>query len=521
MKKFTPVFILSVIVTSLFILWGLIPESVLPKGNLSSVTTAVQGFIIEKFGWFYLLTASFFLLFSIILIFTKYGNIKLGKDDDKPQYSYLSWFAMLFSAGMGIGLVFWGVSEPMYHYSSPPAGEGLTDAAASDALRYSFFHWGFHPWAIYSVIALALAYFTFRKEQNGVISNILRPILGDRVDGKTGILINFVAVFATVFGVATSLGIGATQIGGGVSYLFKGIENNFITQLIIIFVVTILFMISAQSGLNKGIKYLSNINVILAVSLMLFLLFTGPTNFIMQFFTTTLGSYIQNLPSMSFKMNPLDQGNTWVQDWTIFYWAWWIAWAPFVGTFIARISRGRTIREFTIGVLAVPTLFGALWFSVFGGSALFLEHVQNFPILDILNNQGTEVALFAVLEQFPLGTLMSIIAIFLIGTFFITSADSATFVLGMQTTNGSLNPPNRIKFIWGIIQSATAAILLWSGGLGALQMASIVAAFPFAIIMILMVFSLIKSLGEEKVKKNSNLSKKIKKEVLRNDSLSL
>lgn len=241
---------------------------------------------------------------------------------------------------------------------------------------------------------------------------------------------------------------------------------------------------------------------------MLFLLLTGPTDFIMQFFTTTLGSYIQNLPAMSFKMNPLHPKNTWVQDWTIFYWAWWIAWAPFVGTFIARISRGRTIREFTIGVLAVPTLFGALWFSVFGGSAIFLQHIQHFPIVDILNNKGMEVALFAVLEHFPLGKLMSILAIFLIGTFFITSADSATFVLGMQTTNGSLNPPGKIKFIWGIIQSATAIILLWSGGLGALQMASIVAAFPFAIIMILMVFSLMKSLGREKVIKSSNVSKK-------------
>ncbi|TXC92113.1 BCCT family transporter [Metabacillus litoralis] len=497
--KFTPVFIISVIVTSLFILWGLIPESVLPNGNITVVTSKIQTFIIEKFGWFYLLTATFFLIFAISLIFSKYGNIRLGKDTDEPEYSYLSWFAMLFSAGMGIGLVFWGVSEPIYHYSGPPTGEGFTDQSARDSLRYSFFHWGFHPWAIYSTIALALAYFTFRKEQSGVMSNILRPLLGDRVDGKTGILINFIAVFATVFGVATSLGFGAAQISGGISYLVDGVENNFTTQIIIILIVTVLFMLSAQTGLNKGIRYLSNLNVILAISLMLFLLFTGPTNFIMDLFTTTLGSYLQNLPSMSFRMTPFQLDNTWVKDWTIFYWAWWISWAPFVGTFIARISKGRTIREFTIGVLAVPTVFGALWFSVFGGSAIFLDYFQNAPIVDIVNEQGKEVALFAVLDYFPLGTLMSIIAIFLISTFFITSADSATFVLGMQTTNGQLNPPNRIKFIWGIIQSASAGILLWSGGLNALQTSAIIAALPFAVIMILMVFSLLKSLKQEKI----------------------
>ncbi|MGM0873499.1 MAG: glycine betaine uptake BCCT transporter [Bacillota bacterium] len=498
MKKFTPVFIISVFVTSLFIFWGLIPESILPNGNINAVTTAVQAFIIEKFGWFYLLTATFFLVFAVSLIFSKYGNIKLGKDTDEPEYSYLSWFAMLFSAGMGIGLVFWGVSEPIFHYSDPPIGEGFTDQSGRDALRYSFFHWGLHPWAIYSTIALALAYFTFRKDQNGVMSNILRPLLGDKVDGKMGTFVNFIAVFATVFGVATSLGFGAAQISGGISYLVVGIENNFTTQLIIILIVTVLFMISAQTGLNKGIKYLSNLNVILAISLMLFLLFAGPTNFIMDLFTTTLGSYLQNLPSMSFKMTPFQRDNTWVQDWTIFYWAWWISWAPFVGTFIARISRGRTIREFTIGVLAVPTVFGALWFSVFGGTAIYLDYLQNVPITEIVNEQGKEVALFAVLDHFPLGTLMSIIAIFLISTFYITSADSATFVLGMQTTNGMLNPPGRIKFIWGVIQSASAAILLGAGGLEALQTSAIIAALPFAVIMVLMVFSLLKSLQEEK-----------------------
>lgn len=303
-------------------------------------------------------------------------------------------------------------------------------------------------------------------------------------------------MFATVFGVATSLGLGAIQITGGMAYLSPAIDNNFTTQLIVIIIVTVLFMLSAQTGLNKGIKYLSNINILLAILLMLFLLFAGPTNFIMDLFVTTIGSYIQYLPSMSFRLSPFDN-NTWVQDWTIFYWAWWIAWAPFVGTFIARISRGRTIREFLIGVLAVPTIFGGLWFSVFGGSAIHLDFFKNIPVMDVINERGSEVALFYVLEQFPLGTVMSIITICLIATFFITSADSATFVLGMQTTNGDLNPSNSVKFIWGMIQTLTAVILLWTGGLDALQTAAIIAAMPFSIVLVLTVFSLIKSFREE------------------------
>ncbi|MEC0667361.1 BCCT family transporter [Priestia flexa] len=496
MKKLTPVFLFSVIIAALFIIWGVIPESTLGNAALTPVTSAIHQFIIEKFGWYYLLAATLFLGFTLFLIFSRYGNIKLGKTEDEPQYSYISWFAMLFSAGMGIGLVFWGTSEPINHFHTPPSGDGNTAEAARAAMRYSFFHWGLHPWAIYSVLALALAYFQFRKGYPFVISNILRPLLGKRVDGGLGTLINVISVFATVFGVATSLGLGAIQITGGMAYLSPAIDNNFTTQLIVIIIVTVLFVLSAQTGLNKGIKYLSNINILLAILLMLFLLFAGPTNFIMDLFVTTIGSYIQYLPSMSFRLSPFDN-NTWVQDWTIFYWAWWIAWAPFVGTFIARISRGRTIREFLIGVLAVPTIFGALWFSVFGGSAIHLDFFKNIPVMDVINERGSEVALFYVLEQFPLGTVMSIIAICLIATFFITSADSATFVLGMQTTNGDLNPSSSVKFIWGMIQTLTAVILLWTGGLDALQTAAIIAALPFSIVLVLTVFSLIKSFREE------------------------
>ncbi|CDO02376.1 Glycine betaine transporter OpuD [Oceanobacillus picturae] len=506
MKKVSNVFWISAIVTVLFIIWGIIPQSVLPTANLDNITSIIQGYLVDTFGWFYLLTATGFLIFAIYLIFSKYGNIKLGRPGDKPEYGYLTWFAMLFSAGMGIGLVFWGAAEPLSHFHEPPYGDAETSDAAKTALQYSFFHWGFHPWAIYATIALALAYFKFRKQAPGVVSAILEPLFGERIRGKWGTLVDFIVVFATVFGVATSLGFGAIQISGGLSFL-TGMEQSISLQLIIIGIVTVLYMTSAMTGLNKGIKYLSNANLILAFLLMVFLLFAGPTTYILNLFTNTLGNYIQNLPSMSFRMTPFNEDNTtWINGWTIFYWAWWISWAPFVGTFIARVSRGRTIREFVLGVLLVPTIFGALWFTVFGGSAINLEFFQNANIQADVNAIGTEAALFSVLQHYPFAMVMTIIAILLITTFFITSADSATFVLGMQTTNGSLYPPNIVKFIWGLLQSCAAAVLLWQGGLEALQTASIIAAFPFAIIMILVVASLIKSFRAEA--KDIDFSKK-------------
>lgn len=492
MKKFTGVFLVSIIISMLFILWGVFD----PK-SLANYTSMIQTFLQDRFGWFYLLSATVFLAFSLYLIFSPYGQIKLGKDTDQPEYSTISWFAMLFSAGMGIGLIFWGVAEPLSHYHSPSVGEGQTVEAARLAMRYSFFHWGLHPWGIYSVLALALAYFKFRKDAPGLISYIFYPLLKDKVKGPIGKTIDLIAIFATVFGVATSLGFGAAQISGGISYI-STISNNFTTQLVIIVIVTILFILSAATGLSKGIQYLSNLNIGLALLLLLFLLFVGPTKFIMNVFISTIGSYIQNLPSMSFSMAPFrPETNEWIQGWTVFYWAWWIAWAPFVGTFIARVSKGRTVREFVIGVLLVPTVFGALWFSVFGGSGLHLEINKGFPLFEIMNDKGTEVVLFAMLEQYPVGQVLSILAVFLISTFFITSADSATFVLGMQSTEGALNPPNYVKFIWGMIISASAAVLLYSGGLGALQTTSIIASFPFVFILFGVVLSLILSFRKE------------------------
>ena len=490
MTSTTPVFKISSVLALVFLGWG----AVYPK-HLASVTSGIQGFLLDLFGWFYLLAASAFLLCALCLILSRFGDIPLGPDGGKPEFSLLTWFAMLFCAGMGIGLVFWGVAEPISHYYTPPMGPGETHEAAKLALRFTFFHWGLHPWGIYTMVALALAYFQFRKNVPGLISLACRPVLGKYIEGGFGSGIDIIAVFATVFGVATSLGFGAVQISGGLSYLF-GVPNTFTTQFIVIAIVTILYMLSAQTGIQRGIKYLSNLNMVLAFSLMMFLLMLGPTHFIMDVFVSTLGSYIQNLPTMSLNLVPFDD-TTWVHDWTLFYWAWWIAWAPFVGTFIARISKGRTVREFVLGVLLVPTIFCAFWFSVFGGTTISLEMIDQAGINKIIETQGKEVALFSVLEQFPLGTVMSLLAMFLIATFFITSADSATFVLGTLTTHGNLNPPNRVKFTWGMIQSIAAIILLWSGGLKGLQTGSIIAAFPFAFVMIIMILSLLKSFKQE------------------------
>ena len=490
MKNGTFVLKCSLGLASAFLLWG----ALAPK-TLARVTGSIQNWLLNAFGWFYLLCALGLLVSAIVLIFSRFGDIPLGRDGEKPEFPLVTWFAMLFCAGMGIGLVFWGAAEPSSHFFNPPYGTPETPRAASVALQYSFFHWGLHPWAIYTMVAMCLAYFQFRKQAPGLISASCQPLLQGHANGSVGQAIDIIAVFATVFGVATSLGFGAIQISGGLSYLFN-IPNSIITQLILIVLVTALYMLSAQTGLQRGIKYLSNLNMVLAISLMGFLLFMGPTNFIMEVFTSALGEYLQNLPKMSLYLAPFDDSG-WIQNWTLFYWAWWIAWAPFVGTFIARISRGRTVREFVLGVLLVPSLFCAFWFSIFGGTAIALEMFHDAGLKEVIESQGKEVALFTLLEQFPLGAIMSILAILLIATFFITSADSATFVLGTLTTNGSLNPPNSVKFTWGIVQSIAAAVLLWSGGLKGLQTGSILAAFPFAFIILLMVGSLFKAFKED------------------------
>jgi choline/carnitine/betaine transport len=505
MRKVSNVFWISVVIILAAVIFGVAaPES------FEEATGNIQAFLTSAFGWYYLILVTIIVIFCIFLIFSPVGTIKLGKPDEKPEFSKASWFAMLFSAGMGIGLVFWGAAEPLSHYMEPPLAEAGTNAAHKEAMRYTFFHWGIHAWGIYAIVALALAYFNFRKGEPGLISATLKPVLGKKaMEGTLGTIVDVLAVVATVVGVATTLGFGATQINGGLSYLF-GIPNNFTIQFIIVAVVTVLFIISALSGLGKGIKILSNTNMYLAIALLILIFIAGPTILILNMFTDSLGGYIQNIIQMSFRIAPLNgEHRNWINGWTIFYWAWWISWSPFVGIFIARVSRGRTIREFVIGVLLLPAIVSFIWFAVFGTAAI---EVQKAVSIDI-SQLAPEEVLFAVFNQLPWSSILSIVAITLVCTFFITSADSATFVLGMQTSYGSLIPPTSVKLTWGIAQSTVAIVLLYSGGLQALQNALVAAAFPFSFIIILMMISLYRSLAKEKKELGLYLKPKPRKKV--------
>ncbi|MBM2658970.1 BCCT family transporter [Staphylococcus pseudoxylosus] len=493
-KKISPVFIYSAIIVAIVVIIG----AVLP-GQFDYVTNTIKLWITDKLGWYYLILTTFIVFFCVFLIFSPIGKLKLGKPNDKPEFNTISWFAMLFSAGMGIGLVFYGAAEPMADFAAPPNADPKTTAAYTEALRSTFFHWGFHAWAIYGVVALALAYAQFRKGEPGLISRTLRPILGNKVEGPIGTIIDVLAVFATVVGVAVSLGMGALQINGGLNYLF-GIPNNVWVQAIIIVVVTILFMMSAWSGLSKGIQYLSNLNISLGAVLMIAVLIIGPTVLILNMMTSSTGSLLN-----SFLLNTFDtaaqnpQKREWMSSWTLYYWGWWLSWSPFVGIFIARVSKGRSIREFIGGVLLVPALVSFIWFSVFG--VLGIETGKKNPELF---NMTAETQLFGVFNEIPLGMVLSIVALVLIASFFITSADSATFVLGMQTTYGSLEPSNVVKMTWGVAQSLIAFVLLFAGGgngaeaLNAIQSAAIISALPFSFVVIMMMISFYKDANQER-----------------------
>ncbi len=493
-KHVSSVFWITLAITIAASIWG----AVAPK-NLETITGNIKSYISVHFGWWYLLIVSLFVVFCLYMIFSPYGKIKLGKPESKPDYSYSTWFAMLFSAGMGIGLVFYGAAAPINQYiKTPPTAEPGTTAALEDAMRITFFHYGIHAWGIYAIVALVLAYFKFRHDAPGLISATLKPIFGDKMDGPWGKLIDVIAVFATIVGVATTLGFGAAQINGGFTYL-ADIEKQFWIQLVIIVIVTVLYMISAYSGLSKGIRYLSNANMWLAIALFGIMLVIGPTLYIVNSFVDTLGAYVQKLPQESLRISPNnEEQQSWVQSWTVFFWAWWIAWSPFVGIFIARVSKGRSIREFLSGVLLVPSIVSFIWMTTLIDKQNAGANLAELPDPQML---------FGVFDQFPLTLVMSIIAMMLIGTFFITSADSATFVLGMQTTYGSLEPAKRVKFAWGIAQSAIASVLLYTGGLQALQNALISAAFPFSIIMVLMVYSLYKALRQDKMELEASKGK--------------
>ncbi|GGB06580.1 BCCT family transporter [Macrococcus hajekii] len=486
MKRYTPVFIISAAICMLFALWG----AILPD-NMKSITVDMTSFITENFGWYYLLTLAIILIFCLYILFSPFGGIKLGAADEEAEFSLPSWFAMLFSAGMGMGLVFWTTAEPISHaFKATPGAKPGSNEAVDDAFQYAFFHWGIHAWAVYGVVALVLAYFSFYKGYPGLISATLVPLFGEkRMTGPIGKTIDVLAIIATVMGVAATLGFGTAQINEGLNYLFH-IPSNFMIQVLILIVSTILFTWSAWTGIDKGIKSLSNINMVLGFVLMIILFFVGPTLYILNTFTDTLGNYIAHFIDMTLRLEPLENGKrTWINNWTVFYWAWWIAWAPFVGIFIARVSRGRTIKEFILGVLFVPALVCFIFFAVFGASAVHLQlngiDLSQFPV---------ETTTFAMLQHYPLGKIMSFITLFVIALFFITSADSATYVLGMLSSNGDIHPTSLVKVTWGLLLSLIAGIVMYAGGTQGLQNVLIIAALPFSVVIFMMMFSLLKAL---------------------------
>ncbi|MFC4403469.1 BCCT family transporter [Gracilibacillus xinjiangensis] len=499
------VFIISTIFVALFVLWGAISPS-----SLNEAASTGLSWMITNFGWFYMLITALFVLFAIVIAISPYGKIKLGKPDDRPEYSWISWIGMLFAAGIGVGFVFWGVAEPVLYFMDPPLGyEPGSRESALAGLRYGSYHWAMHPWAIFSIVGMTLAYVQYRKDRPALISSAFYPLLGDRVNGWAGKTIDTLAVIATCTGVATTFGLSAMQITGGLSYVTP-IPNNAWVQLLIISIVTLLFMFSAVRGLDRGIKILSNINLAVAGLLLIFVLIVGPTLFIAENFVTTLGGYITNVIPMALTLTPFSESE-WLGTNTIFFWAWHISWAPFMGIFIARISKGRTIREFMAGVLIVPSLLAIIWFTTFGGTGLNIEMYGAGGLAELINSQ-VELALFAMLAELPLSLITSTLAIILILIFFITSADSASFVLGSMTSNGDLEPKNSVKLIWGFLIAGAASVLLFSGGggLDALQTASIIAALPFAIVMVLMIISLLITLGKDwKIDRNLYRKKRV------------
>lgn len=471
----------------------LVAAAVLAPAAFGDATARVQATTLAWSGWLYLVIVFGVLAFLLWVAISRLGTLRIGGEDAEPHFTGRSWFAMLFSAGMGIGLVFWGAAEPVSHFFRPPEGlEPGTPAAASAAMRYAFFHWGLHPWAIYGLMGLGIAWFQHNRRQRGLVSDLLAPLAGG-YGGATRV-VDVVAVVATSIGVATTLGLGAAQIAAGIGRV-TGLPTGVPMQMGVIAVAFVLYMTSSATGLARGIKWLSNANLTSAAALLALVLVLGPTAFVFETLTTTLGAYLDALPRMSLRMSPFSQ-RTWVGDWTVFYWAWWISWAPFVGAFFARISYGRTVRQFVAGVVLAPALVSFVWFAAFGGTALHQQMFGGANLADALA-LGHQHVLFAMFDGMPWSTVLSWVAIVLLAGFFVTSADSATLVLAQMSSGEPGDPGFARKLTWGVLQAAIAAALLLAGGLEALQAVVIVAALPFALLLVAVVVSLYRVLDDD------------------------
>ena len=491
-----PVFIPSV----LFIIILMVFTISMPQ-FANEIFGNTKNFVAEKFGWLYMLSVGIFTLFVLFLAVSPFGKFKLGPDQSKPSYTNLSWFAMLFSAGMGIGLMFFGVAEPVMHYVSPPIGDKESIESAKMAMNIVFFHWGLHAWSIYAIVGLVLAYFSFRHGLPLSIRSALYPLIGDKIHGPIGHSVDTIAVLGTVFGVATSLGFGVLQINTGLNYLFD-LPVGINTQIILIALITAVATISVVLGLDGGIKRISELNLYLASFLLLFVFIAGPSFFLLDALIQNIGTYVSNIVFMTFNQYTYNK-TPWFSSWTLFYWAWWIAWAPFVGMFIARVSRGRTIREFVIGVLFVPTGFTFIWMTIFGNTALDAIMNQGYTALSTAVSADVSIALFKFLEYFPFSSFTSILGIILVMTFFVTSADSGALVVDTLASGGKTNNPVWQRIFWAIAQGLVAIVLLLAGGLAALQSASIIIALPFAMVMLIACWGLYKALKLETIRNES------------------
>lgn len=485
------VFGLTAVIALAFLAWGFVSTS-----TLASASSTALGWIMANTGWLFVLAASGFVVFVLWLALGRFGSIPLGCDDEEPEFRTISWVAMMFSAGMGIGLMFFGVAEPLTHFVTPPPGTGA-EGTVQTAMATTLFHWTLHPWAIYAVVGLAIAYGVYRRGRMQLISSAFEPLLGNRANGMGGKVIDMLAIFATLFGSAASLGLGTLQIRSGLHIVAGLSETGNTVLIVIITVLTMAFVLSAVSGVARGIQWLSNINMVLAVMLALFVFVVGPTVFILNLLPTSIGSYAQYLAMMSARTGAEGADvDTWLQSWTIFYWAWWISWTPFVGMFIARISRGRTIRQFVTGVLLVPSLVSLVWFAVFGGAAINIQQGG----VDLAGEGSIEQQLFSLLDQYPIAIIASVLVMVLVAIFFVSGADAASIVMGSLSERGTIKPSRGTVIFWGVAMGAVALVMLLVGGedaLTGLQTITIIAALPFVLVMIGLAVALVKDLRND------------------------